>query len=126
MRLLAVLLILLGGFVYGAFYVNKQLAAQTAAMVTRVEEIKSAARQQDWSGAAQQITGITRDWRRQQGWWTLLMNHQEIEAVDFALARTQAAVESKDYYNCSIEAEELKAILQHIPEKEAFALRNIL
>ncbi|WP_018086611.1 DUF4363 family protein [Desulfurispora thermophila] len=126
MRLLISLLILLGLIVYGGLYVHNQLASQTSSMVSQVEEIKSAARKKDWTRAEQQLAGVTNIWRKQQGWWTLLMNHQEIEAVDFALARTQAAVETQNSAACAVEAEELKAILQHIPEKEAFALRNIL
>ena len=56
----------------------------------------------------------------------IILDHQEIDNIEFSLAKIKEYVASRDLPLALGQLSELKLMIEHIPRKEAVNLENIL
>ena len=88
--------------------------------------VKRAIQQENWRDAARGLRATGEQWQKIKPVWSLLIRHQEIDAIDQALVRTQYAIRSRDGVMALIEYGSLTKLIEHIPKREEFSLVNIL
>ncbi len=126
MRTLIWVLIVVGIFLglsfWSASYLDKT-AAKMSAMVNKVEHQVVA---KQWQKAGQSISQTDAQWQKTKDWWAIMIDHQEIDNIENALARLNNLTKGKDVPAALAETASLKKMLTHIPEKEVVNLHNIL
>jgi len=97
-------------------------AAQMAGGIDRLE---ADVLNSNWTGAAKTVVEIKQDWVKHKQWWAIFIDHQEIDNIDTALARTEKFIETQERALAAGELAVLRLMLEHIPEKERVNLKNI-
>lgn len=125
MRFLLILLVVFSMVVSLSFWSNHMLKVSTVKLMKSIDEVVRDIEKGNWEGARQKMTGLEKDWDREAGWWPTLLDHQEMDNIEFAMARVEKYVETRDTALSLGQLSELKLMLRHIPEKEALSVKNI-
>jgi hypothetical protein len=80
----------------------------------------------DWGNAKARIASVNSDWKSTSKIWTALIDHIEIDNIDASLSKMEKYISVKDTSMALAEIATLQLFIRHIPEKEAFNLKNIL
>ena len=79
-----------------------------------------------WYDAQAQITSLEDKWKGIKDGWAMLLDHQEIDNIELTLSRLKEYVKNSNTSDSLAEVSALKMLFEHIPEKEAVSLKNIL
>lgn len=126
MRLLISLLIILSFIVGLGFWANNSLQASTQQLTEQIETVILEIKDSNWEAAARETAELESGWDKSARWWPVFLDHQEMDNIEFSLARVKAYVNSHDSALALGQLEELSLMLKHIPEKEALSIKNIL
>jgi len=103
-----------------------QAFSDTAAQMSgRIDRLESDVLNSDWTGAANKVEAIKEDWDKYKQWWAVFIDHQEIDNIDMALARTEKFIVTQERALAAGELAVLRLMLEHIPEKEQINLKNV-
>lgn len=126
MRLLMSLLVILGLLLGLGFWINYSLQTSTQELASAIDQVNTAIEENQWEAARQHSQKLAEVWEEKARWWPIFLDHQEMDNIDFSLARVQAYVMSKNDPLARGQLAELKLMIKHIPEKEAVNMKNIL
>lgn len=91
-----------------------------------IAEIMQLAEKGQWDIAHKRTLDLKKNWDKQAKWWPMILDHQEIDNIEFALAKLEKYLQTKNIDLSLGQLAELKLMIQHIPEKEAVSIKNIL
>ena len=80
----------------------------------------------DMKKMQQNIKELEEKWENMSKMLAYYIEHDELEKVDTAIVTMKSYWQSKDYPSAIASLEEGKFVLEHIQEKNAFNLKNIL
>lgn len=80
----------------------------------------------NWAQASDKMKKFEQDWNKVNYWWPMVMDHLEIDHIEFNLARTQEYISAQNSDLALGELSLLKKIIDHIPENDRLNLKNIL
>ncbi|MBM7855295.1 putative PurR-regulated permease PerM [Desulfohalotomaculum tongense] len=126
MRLLAVLGVIFALFIVLGIWTNHTIAAAAESLAQNIDQIMTAAEKEDWQRAGEETKALENSWRKKANWWPVFLDHQEIDNIEFNLARIKEYIAQKNIDLSLGHLSELKLMIQHIPEKEAVTIKNIL
>lgn len=116
-------LVLLVGLSLGAY---KYIHDSAQSMVGQLDQIEVTIQDGTWDRAKVQLKQAHTSWDKTKYWWTILLDHQEIDNIDVSMSRLQRYVDTQGLSLSLGELSALKMLMDHISDKEAFNLRNIL
>ena len=125
MRLLLVLLGVFAAVVAFGFYINHRLDAATVEFVRDIDKIAGDVKEGEWERANDGVDRLESAWKKKAGWWPAVLDHQEMDNIEFAMARFKEYVASRNIALSRGQLSELRVMIKHIPEKEAVSLKNI-
>ncbi len=115
--------LLILAFGIGAYaYVNSS-ASQMAGQLKTAED---AIRAQKWELAQGQLASVQQNWDRAKSRWAVLLDHEEIDNIDISIKRLAEYVKSKGSALALGEVSALRLLVEHISDKEAPNIKNIL
>lgn len=126
MRLLVILSIILAAFIGLGVWSNHALTTSAEQFSKKIDKIVLIAEQDKWDNAYQKTKELRKNWDKEATWWPIILDHQEIDNIEFALVRTEEYIKSNNVELSLGQLAELKLMIKHIPEKEAVTLKNIL
>jgi hypothetical protein len=126
MRLLLSLLIILISIVGLGFWTTHSLQSSTDQLSQEINMLVRAIEQEGWETALEHTAKMEKNWAQSARWWPVFLDHQEMDNIEFSLAKVKAYVSSHNQALALGQLEELKLMLKHIPEKEALNIKNIL
>ncbi len=126
MRLLMSLAITLIAILGLGFWTNYSLLASTDELTRNIDQLSAEIESEQWEAAQIQIEKLERNWQEKVRWWPIFLDHQEMDNINFSLARVKAYVASRDTPLSRGQLSELRLMIKHIPEKEAVSIKNIL
>lgn len=126
MRLLTTLVVILALLLGLGIWNNHALQSSTDKLTGRIEQVMGEIEGQRWDTALQQTGQLEKDWQDNAGWWPVVLDHQEIDNIEFSLAKVKQYVATRNAPLAQGQLSELKLMLVHIPKKEAINLENIL
>lgn len=126
MRLLIILLTIFIFLVGFGVWNNKTLLDSTDKMTAHIEQIITDIEGQHWDQARQETRQLEKSWHENAKWWPVFLDHQEIDNLEFSMAKIKKYVDTRDAPLAQGQLSELKLMLKHIPDKEAVTLENIL
>lgn len=125
MRLLLVLLIIFAIIVSFSFWTNHMLQASADEMLQNIEQIEQGLNINLWEQALSGTDKLEETWDKKANWWPAVLDHQEIDNIEFSLAKTREYITTKNTSLSWGQLSELKLMIRHIPEKESINLKNI-
>lgn len=126
MRLLATLGIILALILGLGFWTNYSLQRSTNELSQKIDRISKAVEGNQWETAEQQTGKLEKSWAQKARWWPIFLDHQEMDNIEFSLAKVKEYVASHDSPLSRGQLSELKLMIEHIPRKEEINLENIL
>ncbi len=126
MRLLASLLAILLVVLAAGYWTNHSLQQSTKDLSRQIERVSQEIKQEQWEAAQKQNQHLEKTWQEKARWWPIILDHQEIDNIEFSLAKIKEYVASRDLPLALGQLSELKLMIEHIPRKEAVNLENIL
>lgn len=125
MRLLLVLSILFAAVVALGFWTNRSLQSVSGELAQNVEHITAQVESNNWERAYEQTIELEKTWDGKTKWWPTILNHQEIDNMEFSLARVKEYVAARNTALARGQLSELEMMIRHIPEIQAVTLKNI-
>ena len=125
MRLLTTLAVILALIIGMSAWFNHSLQTSSDDLTRQIQLVSSTIRQQDWETAVKHSEKLEKLWEQKAKWWPVFLDHQEMDNIEFSLARVKEYVTSKDDALSLGQLSELKLMIEHIPRKEAVNLENI-
>ncbi|HEX3012034.1 MAG TPA: DUF4363 family protein [Syntrophomonadaceae bacterium] len=126
MRLVASIIVLIGLIISGGLWTNHALQISTDHLTRQIQQVNSEIKQDSWEAAGRQTIRLEKMWKKEAKWWPVVLDHQEMDNIDFSLARVKEYVASRNSSLALGQLSEVKIMLEHIPKKEAVTLENIL
>jgi hypothetical protein len=74
--------------------------------------------------ALEHTAKMEKNWAQSARWWPVFLDHEEMDNIEFSLAKVKAYVSSHNQALALGQLEELKLMLKHIPEKEALNIKT--
>lgn len=126
MRLLVSLAITLSMILVLGFWSNYSLQASTDELTRNIDGITLSIEDERWSAAQMQTDELEKVWQEKARWWPIFLDHQEMDNIEFSMARVKEYVASQDNPLARGQLSELRLMIKHIPKKEAVNIENIL
>ncbi|CAA7602906.1 Protein of unknown function DUF4363 [Acididesulfobacillus acetoxydans] len=123
LKIVAVVLVLLLGASFFSFSYISRSARTLTAQLGRVER---SVQDGKWQEAGNELKTAQTSWEKTKYWWTILLNHQEIDNIDISMSRVQKYIETKGAVLSLGELSTLRMLVDHVSDNEAFNVRNIL
>jgi len=125
MRLLTTLLIIFVAVITLGFWTNDQLTDSANELLLDVDKIHEEVNTQHWDSASEHTEELEQNWDRKGKWWPALLDHQEIDNIDFAMAKNKEYIAAKNVPLAMGQLSELRQMIKHIPQKVTINLTNI-
>lgn len=126
MRVLSVLLMVLALIIGLGTWNNHALRESTDDVTGQIRQVMTSVDHQNWDQARQQTEALEKSWSQNAKWWPIFLDHQEIDNIEFSLAKTKEYVNIRNAPLAMGQLSELHLMMEHIPDKEAVTLENIL
>jgi hypothetical protein len=126
MKQLVISLIILGLITGTGLWTNDLLRESAQHLVIHIDRVADEIKDERWAEAVNHTEELEKAWSNQVGWWPIILDHQEIDNIEFSLAKIKEYVANKDKPLSLGQLSELKLMIKHIPAKEAVTLKNIL
>ncbi len=119
---LAILLL----FTYGSFSLQNYIQKSANQLLGFISQTETSLDDNEWPESQKNFLFLKKHWEKTKTFWSLFMNHSELEAIDQLLAKVLYSFREKNAHNLLGEIEDLKYHIKHIPKREEFTLINIL
>ncbi len=126
MRLLAGLFVMIVLIVAFGLWTNHSLDKASQELTENIKQVTQEVQEDNWPEANKHIEELEQKWEKIGTWWPMVLDHQEIDNIEFALAKLKEYIATKDNVMSLAQLSELKLMILHLPEKEALTLKNIL
>lgn len=126
MKQLTVTIIILGLIIGLGLWTNSLLHQSAEELVNSIDKITAEIKDDRWAEAVNHTGELGKAWKDQAGWWPIILHHEEIDNIEFSLAKTKEYISNRDKTLSLGQLSELRIMIKHIPAKEAVTLRNIL
>ncbi len=105
--------------------VNFKIDRQIQNFNQSLQEIQPLIVENEWLKAQEQAQTVQKKWEKTTQWWPLVLDHQELEEIDYLLSQVSEYIQKEDLTLAQSSLAELKERAEHIPEQEQPTLQNI-
>jgi len=120
--IIIIVLLLLGG----SWTTYRYLQTTSLALGTQLEIVEQSISTQKWKVAQKELNTAQIRWENNKTWWTVLLDHQEIDNIDLSMNRLEKYIATQDISLSLAEVTTLKLQVDHISDSEKPNLQNIL
>jgi len=117
-----IVVLLLGGSFTSYRYI--QSTAQT--LGSQLATVEQSISTQVWAAAQKELNTTQQHWDKSKPWWSILLDHQEIDKIDISLKRLDKYIVTQNVPLSLGEVGALEQLIEHIADTEKLNLRNIL
>lgn len=125
MRMLISIMIVLIFLIGTGIWTNGYLQTSSDDLGVLIEEICLDIEKENWDDAENKTRILEKTWQQSARWWPVFLDHQEMDNIEFSLAKVKAFVESENKPLSLGQLSELKLMIEHLPIKEEINLKNI-
>ncbi len=126
MKLLGSVLVILILIISGGMWINHELQHSSMVLIQQMELVSIEITDNDWPMAITETEKLDKTWKKEAKWWPVFLEHQEMDNIEFAMARFKEYVSSGDNPLAMGQLSEIRLMVEHIPRKEKINLENIL
>ncbi len=88
-------------------------------------ELEKDIENQNWDSASKKLEEFHRRWDTTSSFWSMLIDHYEIDNVELLLSQLASYVKTEDKSEAMSQLVSLKTLIKHIPSKEHVNFQNI-
>ena len=107
-------------------WVNDSLQEASDHLSERIEMVCQDIKSNDWENARDNINKLELRWGDYARWWPIIIDHQEMDNIEFSLARAKEYINEEKRSLALGQLAEIRLMVKHLPEKEKVNLKNIL
>ena len=122
LTIVVIVMLLLGG----SFTSYRYIQTTTHTTGEHLEVVVQSISIQKWEGAKKELSTVRQSWDENNTWWSILLDHEEIDTIDISIRRLERLLESQDVTLSLSEVSTLKLLFENLHDKEKFTLKNIL
>lgn len=90
-----------------------------------ISEVEANTTAENWEDAEQGVKQVKSQWAGVSKTWSVLIDHQEIDNIEFTLFRMEKLISVRDKPSALAESSALMNYVRHIPRKESLNLENL-
>jgi len=117
-----IVVLLLGG----SLTTYRYLQTTALTLGAQLEAVEQSISTQKWEGAQKELNTAQQRWDKSKTWWTIFLDHQEIDNIDISMNRLEKYIETHDVSLSLGEVSAVKLQVDHISDTEKLNLQNIL
>ncbi|MCB8815753.1 DUF4363 family protein [Desulfosporosinus shakirovi] len=122
LTILVIVMLLLGG----SFTSYQYIQTTTYTAGEHLELLEQSISFEKWEGAQKELSTVQQNWDKNNTWWSILLDHEEIDTIDISLSRLGSHLARQDVTLSLAEVSNLKFLFENLYDKERFTLKNIL
>ncbi len=126
MRTLLIVIIIFILLFGGSLASYRYIQTTTQSLGAQLETVEQSASAQQWQAAQKELNTAQQRWDKTKTWWTVLLDHQEIDNIDISMKRLEKYIETQDVSLSLGEVSALRLQVDQIYDTEKFTLKNIL
>ncbi len=126
MKLVGSVLVTLTLIVAGGLWLNHELQNSSETLIEQMDLVSMEIRKNNWPVAVVETEMLEKTWKKEAKWWPVFLEHQEMDNIEFAMARFKEYVAASDDPLAMGQLSEIRLMVEHIPRKESINLENIL
>jgi len=126
LRTLTTIIVIALLLIVGSYTSYQYIQTATQSMADHLTVVEQSIANQKWEGAFEELTTAQQRWTEINTWWSILLDHEEIDTIDLSIKRLEKFIDTKDMTLSLSEVSALKFLFEHISEAEQFSLNNIL
>lgn len=126
MRIIITTIIILFLIISGSVTSYNYISSTSRNMVSQLENAEKAIENQKWNTAREQLEQTQTSWHKTKYWWTILLNHHEIDNIELSSKRLEQYLLTQDKTLSLAEISALVMLYEHIADTEALTIENIL
>ena len=115
---MAVLLFALYGYMVYLDHASEKL-------LRLVDTLDAAAREEDWENAEERVQAVSDAWEKTGPRFALFTDHGVLDDVMQTIAELKGYLRFREEAEFMAETETLRALIEHIPKREALTIYNI-
>lgn len=120
--ILTIVVLVLGG----SFTSYQYIQSSTQTLGSRLASVEQSISTELWDTAHKELNSTQQDWEKNKPWWSILLDHQEIDMIDLSLKRLDKYIVTQNVPLSLGEVAALELLIDHIADTEKLNLRNIL
>jgi hypothetical protein len=124
-KVIAVMIIITLLIITASIIINRSFDNSSKQLESHINKIQASTISGNWDTASKELKLIQSHWNKIQKFWTVLLDHIEIDNINSTLARMSLQIQVKDKSSVLGESAALRLYINHIPEKESFKIKNI-
>lgn len=126
MRTLPIIVTIVVLLLGGSFFSSRYLQGTAQSQADQLEMIEQSITTQKWEIVQKELATSQQRWNQSKVWWSVLLDHREIDTIDINMERLEKYVATQDISLSLGEVEVLILLFTHINDSEQFTLTNIL
>lgn len=126
MRTVIIIGIIIVLLLSGSLVSHQYLQATAHILGAQIETVEQSISTQKWELAQNELSTAQQRWDENKSWWTVLLDHQEIDTIDLSMGRLEKFVATQNGLLSLAEVSTLKLLVQYISDAEKLTLQNIL
>lgn len=126
LRTVATIIVIVLFFSIGSISSYRFVEKSTQTAAVHIQVIEESIQSQKWQAAKNELEIVEKNWDKNGTWWSVILDHQEIDRIDLCIERLEKFIDSQDLALAQGEASSLKLLFEFIRDNEKFNLKNIL
>jgi len=126
MKLAGSIIVIIIFIIGGGLWVNRELQKSTNKLLQQIDQVSMEIEENNWKAAVEQTDKLEESWEKEAKWWPVFLEHQEMDNIEFSMAKFKKYVDSNSNSLSMGQLSEMRIMIEHIPRKEAINLKNIL
>lgn len=110
----------------GSFISHDYIQRTTHSLVAQLGTVEQSISVQNWQNAQRELDRTSGRWDKNKTWWTILLNHEEIDTIDLGMKRLEKYMTAEDKSLSLGEVSALMLLFDHIADSDQLTIRNIL
>jgi hypothetical protein len=125
LRTLPTIVIIVVLLLGGSLATYRYIETTSHSLENQLKTVEQSAAARKWENAQKELNTAQLRWDKTKNWWTVLLDHKEIDSIDISMKRLEKYIETQDVSLSLGEVSALKLLVNHINDTEKFTLRNI-
>ena len=126
MRVILTIIIIVFLMFAGSLSSYNYINSTSKNLVTHLENVEKSVQDQKWNVAQEQMELTQTNWNKTKYWWTILLDHHEIDNIELSSLRLKQYLKAQDSTLSLAELSALEMLFEHIADTEAINLKNVL
>lgn len=111
--------------VVGWLVVYNVIDSQTSELIEMMNLAIERAEEEAWQASSEQFSQAMEKWEEVRGFWTVLLDHHEVDNIDLAMERANKYIDTENKSMALVEMQVLKKLFEIVKENESLTLTNI-